>query len=131
MNLVSRGRNPQTEVASRFHLNREPRHKDEIRASSFVVADLTDERPSCYFEAGYADALGIPVVFVASKESVVHPRSDTIIHFDIHKAVNFFVNHKQLREKLERTLERNWDKLTARGKAANKPMQADGPAGRR
>ena len=34
------------------------RIKKEIRSAQFVVADLTDERPSCYFEAGFAEALG-------------------------------------------------------------------------
>lgn len=38
------------------------RIKKEIRSAQFVVADLTDERPSCYFEAGYAEALGKKVV---------------------------------------------------------------------
>ena len=27
--------------------------KEEIRKAKFIIADLTDERPSCYFEAGY------------------------------------------------------------------------------
>jgi nucleoside 2-deoxyribosyltransferase len=99
------------------------RIKREIAASSFVVADLTDERPSCYFEVGYADALEVPVVYVASKESVVNPKTSTKIHFDIHKSVNYFVNMKQLREKLEAALDKNWEQLAARGSAANKPMQ--------
>jgi hypothetical protein len=33
------------------------RIKREIRDAKFVIADLTDERPSCYFEAGFAEAL--------------------------------------------------------------------------
>jgi hypothetical protein len=40
------------------------RIKDEIGKSQFVIADLTDERPSCYFEAGYAEALKKPVIYV-------------------------------------------------------------------
>ncbi len=99
------------------------RIKREISSSSFVVADLTDERPSCYFEVGYADALGVPVVYVASKESVVNPKTATKIHFDIHKSVNYFVNMKQLREKLQAALEKNWDALSGRDAAANKPTQ--------
>ena len=43
------------------------RIKREIRDSLFVVADLTDERPSCYFEIGFAEALGRPIIYVASK----------------------------------------------------------------
>ena len=38
------------------------RIKKEIRDAAFVVADLTDERPSCYFEAGYAEALPRPIL---------------------------------------------------------------------
>jgi hypothetical protein len=32
----------------------------EIRRSRFLVADFTGQRPSVYFEAGFAEGLGIP-----------------------------------------------------------------------
>lgn len=87
------------------------RIKEEIERSQFVVADLTDERPSCYFEAGYAEALRKPVIYVASKESVVNPKTPTKIHFDIHRNINLFVNHKQLREKLDASIKKNRERL--------------------
>jgi len=87
--------------------------KDEIRKAKFIIADLTDERPSCYFEAGYADALGRPVIYVASKQSVVQPGQDTTIHFDIHRNINFFSNHTELKEKVKTTFEKNKAKLLA------------------
>lgn len=83
------------------------RIKKEINVSVFVVADLTDERPSCYFEAGYAEALGRPVIYVASKQSVSKPGSNTKIHFDIHMNVQFFTNHNELKEKLATAIEKN------------------------
>lgn len=89
------------------------RIKDEIRKASFIVADLTDERPSCYFEVGYAEALGVPVIHVASKQSVVAPGTDTRIHFDIHRNVNFFTNHNELKEKLRNSFKKNREKLLA------------------
>lgn len=87
------------------------RIKEEIERAVFLIADLTDERPSCYFEAGYAEALNKPVIYIASKESVVRPKTDTKVHFDIHRNVNFFVNHKQLKEKLDSAITKNRDKL--------------------
>lgn len=87
--------------------------KREIRRAQFVVADLTDERPSCYFEVGYAEALRKPVVFVASKESVVDPGAPTKIHFDIHQNVQFFSNHEELEAKLTNAVEQNRDTLLA------------------
>jgi hypothetical protein len=87
------------------------RIKKEIRGCIFVVADLTDERPSCYFEAGYAEALGRPVIYVASKQSVVKPGTPTKIHFDVHMNVHFFSNHNELREKLHSAIEKNKDHL--------------------
>jgi hypothetical protein len=90
------------------------RIKEEIRKASFIVADLTDERPSCYFEVGYAEALSVPVIHMASKQSVVSPGTDTKIHFDIHKNVNFFTNHGELQEKLRLSFNKNKAKLLAK-----------------
>lgn len=83
------------------------RIKKEIRGAHFVVADLTDERPSCYFEAGYAEALGKSVIYVASKQSVAKPGSKTNIHFDIHMSMNYFSNHDELAEKLKNAITKN------------------------
>jgi len=89
------------------------RIKSEIKKAKFIIADLTDERPSCYFEVGYAEALGRPVVYVASKESVVHPGQKTKIHFDIHKNVGFFTNNEELTSKVRTAIEKNRDLLFA------------------
>jgi hypothetical protein len=89
------------------------RIKKEIRDSAFVVADLTDERQSCYFEAGFAEALPRPVLYVASKQSVLNPGTPTKIHFDIHMNVQFFTNHKELQEKLSGAIEKNRQRLFA------------------
>jgi hypothetical protein len=92
------------------------RIKKEIRDSLFVVADLTDERPSCYFEIGFAEALGRPVIYVASKQSVFKPGTDTKIHFDVHMNVHFFTNQAQLKDKLKTAIEKNSDELFPEGK---------------
>lgn len=83
------------------------RIKKEIKGALFVVADLTDERPSCYFEAGYAEALGKPVIYFASKQSVAKPGTKTMIHFDIHMNLNYFTNHQELKDKLSKAIEKN------------------------
>lgn len=36
----------------------------EIRRSKFVLADLTDENRGAYWEAGFAEGLGIPVIYL-------------------------------------------------------------------
>jgi len=87
------------------------RIKKEIRGSAFVIADMTDERPSCYFEVGFAEALGRPVIYIASKQSVAKPGTDTKIHFDIHMNVHFFTNREELKEKLSSAIQKNKSKL--------------------
>jgi hypothetical protein len=89
------------------------RIKKEIRGSKFIISDLTDERPSCYFEAGFAEALPRPVIYIASKQSVVKPGTDTKIHFDIHMNVHFFTNQKELKDKISDAIDKNKDKLFA------------------
>ena len=48
---------------------------DAIARSKFIIADLTDTRPNCYYELGYAHALRKPVIILAKK--------GTHRHFDI------------------------------------------------
>ncbi|MDF2630445.1 MAG: hypothetical protein K0R39_4276, partial [Symbiobacteriaceae bacterium] len=48
---------------------------DNIASSSIVIADLTGERPNCYYEAGFAQALG--------KEVILLIREGERIHFDL------------------------------------------------
>jgi hypothetical protein len=87
------------------------RIKVEIENAQFLVADLTDERPSCYFEAGYAEAKAKHIIYVASENSVIDPKEATRIHFDIHKNVQFFRNHNQLKTKVRAVFEKNRGKL--------------------
>lgn len=87
------------------------RIKDEIHRAAFVVADLTDERPSCYFEAGYAEADRKPVIYIASQDSVINPKVKTKIHFDVHMSVNYFTNHQELAQKLDASVKKNRSKL--------------------
>lgn len=89
------------------------RIKKEIRDAAFIIADLTDERPSCYFEAGFAEAMPRPIIYIASKQSVLKPGTPTKIHFDIHMNVHYFTNHDELKSKLTEAIEKNKNKLFA------------------
>jgi nucleoside 2-deoxyribosyltransferase len=44
----------------------------DMRGAEFVLADLSRERPSCYFELGLAEALGLKVVLMAVKGTPIH-----------------------------------------------------------
>lgn len=43
-----------------------------LKGASFVLADLSLERPSCYYELGLAEALGKPVYLIANKGTDIH-----------------------------------------------------------
>lgn len=70
---------------------------DSINRSRFLIADLTDARPNCYYEVGYAHALGKPVIILA--------KEGTTRHFDISTYKwNFWIDYKDLKPKFEKEL---------------------------
>ena len=44
----------------------------DMRRSQFVIGDLSLERPSCYFEVGIAQAIGVHVELIASAQTRLH-----------------------------------------------------------
>jgi len=56
------------------------RMRVEIRQSRFLISDLTHRNPGAYWEAGYAEGLGKPVIYTCRKD--VFDRTDSRPHFD-------------------------------------------------
>ena len=50
----------------------------EIQSSDFLVADLTHDNAGAYWEAGYAEGLGKPVIYICEKEKFETAKT----HFD-------------------------------------------------
>jgi nucleoside 2-deoxyribosyltransferase len=59
------------------------RLRNEIRNCRFLIADLSHANAGSYWEAGYAEGLGKPVIYTCEK-SVFDPKAATVArpHFD-------------------------------------------------
>lgn len=70
---------------------------DNIKKAKFIIADVTEARPNCYYELGIAHALEKPVIHITNNTSD--------IHFDI-TDFNFIVYKRvgELKEKLEKRI---------------------------
>jgi hypothetical protein len=47
-------------------------YERQLRSSSAVLADLTGERPSCYFEIGFAEGMGRIIHIIAEVGTDIH-----------------------------------------------------------
>ncbi len=77
----------------------------KIRASRFLVADLTDGNAGAYWEAGYAEGLGKPVIYTCRRE--VFEDSESCPHFDTNHHLTIL-----------------WDSDPARGREAGEKLKA-------
>ena len=50
----------------------------EIQSSQFLIADLSHDNPGAYWEAGYAEGLGKPVIYTCEKSKFETDKT----HFD-------------------------------------------------
>jgi len=79
---------------------------EEIKTSEFLLGDLTEERPSVYYEIGYAHSLG--------RRVIMYRKSGTNIHFDL-AAYNCpeYGNMRELKRLLIKRLEQITNKKMA------------------
>jgi hypothetical protein len=77
---------------------------ENIRRSRFVVADLTYNRQSVYYEVGFAHGLDIDVILTCREDSFDAAGDDfKRVHFDLnHRQVLVWKDEAELKEKLER-----------------------------
>jgi nucleoside 2-deoxyribosyltransferase len=50
--------------------------EDEIRRCRFLIADLSDSNAGAYWEAGFAEGLGKPVIYICKSNCEVHFDTD-------------------------------------------------------
>ena len=83
----------------------------QIRDAKFVIADLTHDNNGAYWEAGYAEGLGKPVIYICEKEKF---ERDDGTHFDTNHCTTVVWsksrdNDDNFRQELTATLRRSLD----------------------
>lgn len=62
---------------------------DDLHAAWLIIADLSLERPSCYFEVGLAQGIGKPVAFIAAIGTLIHQAGGTANLLNYHDTSDY------------------------------------------
>lgn len=87
----------------------------EIRNSKFLISELTDENRGAYWEAGFAEGLGKPVIYTCEEQ--YNKKKGT--HFDTNHHLTIFWNEDNLGEAAEKL------KITIRATLPGEAKQED------
>ena len=83
----------------------------EIKTSKFIVVDFTYNNAGAYFEAGYAQGCGIPVIRCCKDEwynGSDEKGNDNKLHFDVrHYSTIIWKDHEDLRNRLTANIRYN------------------------
>lgn len=80
----------------------------QIRDSAFLIADLTHDNPGAYWEAGYAEGLGKPVIYICERSKF----EEKSTHFDTNHCttIPWSINEAEtFKKELIATLRRSLD----------------------
>ena len=72
----------------------------EIQTSRFLIADLTHDNLGAYWEAGYAEGLGNPVIYTCEKKIFEDPKTKP--HFDTNHHLTILWDAENLQEAAEK-----------------------------
>lgn len=76
--------------------------KKDLKNSDLVLVDLSDERPSCYFELGLAEAVGATIAVISKAGTPIHQTS-------LRSSVSTFSNIDEFENLLTSILGKNTD----------------------
>lgn len=86
--------------------------RDRIRSATFAIVDLTHNNRGAYWEAGYAEGLGKPVVYICQRSAFDR------VHFDTNHCTTVlwsWDSNERFRAELAATLRRSLDSRLAEG----------------
>lgn len=84
--------------------------KSKINESAFLICDLTDNKNGVYWEAGYAEGLGRPVIYTVQSDHLKGDRKIQGVHFDI-QHLNLIKWKKESNEMTENIYKRLLDRI--------------------
>jgi nucleoside 2-deoxyribosyltransferase len=70
--------------------------RNAIRESSLLICDLTHRNSGAYFEAGFAEGLGKPIIYICESETFNEHKNNQVDKGDKSKRLHFDIEHMEI-----------------------------------